>query len=234
MALVVSALGDRMKVLADAIVYFDFTKSDWSFLDYELPGVEKYLRFRDEDGRFTAISILSQIGSIVEAVPFPAWCDDEETRRTVRTALDTALRGCAKEMDVKFVTFMQTLRVAVTGKERGVDMYDALLILGQEGVLWRLMFALKEFIISPEYPALKESGGVFKVLAQLVTRKDHEMATAKKEVKATASAVKPSKAQATEEEIRTLAYYKWEAAGRPPGDGSQFWSEAEKELNGKK
>jgi hypothetical protein len=47
-------------------------------------------------------------------------------------------------------------------------------------------------------------------------------------------AMPPPGKQASEEEIRTLAYDKWEAAGRPPGDGEQFWLEAEKELHGKK
>ena len=32
------------------------------------------------------------------------------------------------------------------------------------------------------------------------------------------------------EEIRDRAYRLWEAAGKPPGDGAQFWFEAEKEL----
>jgi hypothetical protein len=36
--------------------------------------------------------------------------------------------------------------------------------------------------------------------------------------------------QASEEEIRLCAYRKWESAGRPPGDGVQFWLEAEAEL----
>lgn len=30
--------------------------------------------------------------------------------------------------------------------------------------------------------------------------------------------------------IRELAYYKWEAAGFPPGDGFDFWLEAERET----
>jgi hypothetical protein len=34
----------------------------------------------------------------------------------------------------------------------------------------------------------------------------------------------------SEEEIRLCAYRKWEATGRPAGDGVQFWLEAEKEL----
>ena len=39
----------------------------------------------------------------------------------------------------------------------------------------------------------------------------------------------------SDEDIRTCAYHKWEAAGRPGGDGVQFWLEAEQELlEGKK
>ena len=33
-----------------------------------------------------------------------------------------------------------------------------------------------------------------------------------------------------EQTIRVRAYERWEAAGRPEGDGVQFWLEAEKEL----
>jgi anti-anti-sigma factor len=32
-------------------------------------------------------------------------------------------------------------------------------------------------------------------------------------------------------ELRRRAYFKWEAAGKPPGDGMQFWLQAEKELH---
>jgi hypothetical protein len=34
----------------------------------------------------------------------------------------------------------------------------------------------------------------------------------------------------TEEAIRLGAYYRWDAAGRPGGDGTRFWLEAEREL----
>ena len=37
---------------------------------------------------------------------------------------------------------------------------------------------------------------------------------------------------ATPDEIRRLAYLKWETAGRPEGDGFHFWVEAERELTG--
>jgi hypothetical protein len=38
------------------------------------------------------------------------------------------------------------------------------------------------------------------------------------------------KAVCCEEDIRLCAYCKWEAAGKPGGDGVNFWLEAEKEL----
>jgi len=34
----------------------------------------------------------------------------------------------------------------------------------------------------------------------------------------------------SEEELRRLAYQKWQAAGKPSSDGMQFWLEAEREL----
>jgi hypothetical protein len=43
-------------------------------------------------------------------------------------------------------------------------------------------------------------------------------------------AAAPSNGQMDEQTIRLRAYEKWEAAGRPGGDGVQFWLEAEKEL----
>ena len=36
----------------------------------------------------------------------------------------------------------------------------------------------------------------------------------------------------THDEIRELAYRKWEAAGWPAGDGVEFWLAAERELAG--
>ena len=35
----------------------------------------------------------------------------------------------------------------------------------------------------------------------------------------------------SEEAIRLCAYQKWEAAGKPGGDGLQFWLEAERQLS---
>jgi hypothetical protein len=42
----------------------------------------------------------------------------------------------------------------------------------------------------------------------------------------------PSKAvRPSDEEVRLAAYLKWVAANCPPGDGVEFWLEAERELN---
>jgi len=48
---------------------------------------------------------------------------------------------------------------------------------------------------------------------------------------AVASSNKARNAQlASAEDIWLCAYQKWEAAGKPTGDGVQFWLEAEQEL----
>ena len=36
----------------------------------------------------------------------------------------------------------------------------------------------------------------------------------------------------SEEDVRVRAYHLWEAAGRPDGDGVEFWVRAEQELMG--
>jgi hypothetical protein len=51
----------------------------------------------------------------------------------------------------------------------------------------------------------------------------------------TTTAKKPKKLKTedllnAEVQIRELAYYKWEQAGCPEGDGLSFWIEAEKEV----
>jgi len=58
-------------------------------------------------------------------------------------------------------------------------------------------------------------------------RSKAKMLVAAGEAQATVS---PQPAVPTPDEIRQLAYAKWEAAGKPCGDGSDFWLQAEKEL----
>jgi hypothetical protein len=40
----------------------------------------------------------------------------------------------------------------------------------------------------------------------------------------------PARALVSEQQIRVAAYMRWEAAGKPEGDGTHFWLEAEREL----
>jgi len=40
----------------------------------------------------------------------------------------------------------------------------------------------------------------------------------------------PTQTAIADEDIRRCPYQKWEAAGKPAGDGVQFWLEAEREL----
>lgn len=41
----------------------------------------------------------------------------------------------------------------------------------------------------------------------------------------------PNGQPVSEEAIRTYAYRKWETAGKPCGDGVNFWLDAERELS---
>jgi len=218
-----------MKVLSDVLAYAEFAKEDdWTFRDYDQAAVVKYLRQFPID-----LDILVLVGTIVEEVPFPAWCDDDDDRVRVKSTLDVRFRQAAAESGVKFVIFMQTLRVAVTGREHGMDMYDALLLLGQERVLHRLLFAIEEFIISPNWQAGDRMGvgSVFRLLTKAINAwKGKNVMARANQNDATASAPQGTQGQNMEAQIRELAYYKWEEAGRPPGDGRQFWEEAEREI----
>jgi hypothetical protein len=51
-----------------------------------------------------------------------------------------------------------------------------------------------------------------------------------KEATASDNGVPTSHGKPVAEEVRLRAYLKWEAAGRPIGDGIGFWVDAEREL----
>jgi hypothetical protein len=44
------------------------------------------------------------------------------------------------------------------------------------------------------------------------------------------SAAPPADPPPSADEIRLHAYLRWEASGKPPGDGVKFWLEAEQDL----
>jgi hypothetical protein len=47
---------------------------------------------------------------------------------------------------------------------------------------------------------------------------------------ARASVARPDGKAVGEDQVQLRAYLKWEAAGKPAGDGTIFWLEAEREL----
>jgi hypothetical protein len=225
--LLVEALGDRIKVFSDVVGMGAFLFKE---PPYDFQAVEEYIR------QPRGLEILCAAGRIVQEIPFPPWCDIKEVISETKTKLDSQFRAIAKAMGVKFVDFMQTLRVATTGQKTGMDMYTALLLLGQEKTLERLQFTIWEFILCPEsepFRAIRSAGtDVFKKILD-IRKGQQDMAKGKNQpgTVATAAPVIPS---VPHEEIEKLAYSKWEKAGYPPGDGQNFWLEAEQELKNKK
>ena len=55
-------------------------------------------------------------------------------------------------------------------------------------------------------------------------------AVATKNGRAVSYATEPQRVPVPEDAIRLCAYLKWEAAGKPPGDGTDFWLQARQEL----
>jgi hypothetical protein len=55
-------------------------------------------------------------------------------------------------------------------------------------------------------------------------------ATPQSEPKAATAPAPEGEAQQCDEKIRLRAYQKWETAGKPQGNGVQFWLDAEQEL----
>jgi hypothetical protein len=74
--------------------------------------------------------------------------------------------------------------------------------------------------------------------AKTATTANRTLATPTTTTRVPASSVlaepSPDGQPASQEAIRLCAFKKWEAAGRPDGDGANFWLEAERELSNAK
>ena len=74
---------------------------------------------------------------------------------------------------------------------------------------------------------------MWKKAAAILTRPASAKPTTK--LKSAATSGQGNKAQTArttfEEAIRLRAHQKWESAGKPDGDGLQFWLEAEREIS---
>jgi len=85
--------------------------------------------------------------------------------------------------------------------------------------------------------ANKKAGFSFASVMRVLKGKKDILLPSGHEFKAKNLIVAPIRDESTnieslKQEVRDLAYKMWEDAGRPEGDGSNFWTEAEKELFG--
>ncbi len=121
---VVSACGDRIKVFSDILTYAPpFFRTN---PDYDPKAVEKRLR------RAGAVDILAAFADVLRtAEPFDA--------PTLERALQEfcAARGC------KPAELVHPVRVATTGVEVGIGLFETLAILGREEVQRRIHSAMK-------------------------------------------------------------------------------------------
>ncbi len=120
---VVVACGDRLKLFSDILPYgAPFFRRD---PEYDPKAVEKRLR------KPGAADILRDYGAALRSVePFEV------------ASLEAALRSLCEQRGIKFADGVHPVRVATTGSEVGVSLFDALAILGRDEVLRRFELAL--------------------------------------------------------------------------------------------
>jgi glutamyl-tRNA synthetase len=120
---IVEATGDRLRVYSDILLHAPpFLKRD---PDYDPKAVEKKLK---KDG---AVEVLTGFKSVLaDAQPYEP------------PALEQQLNAYCEERGVKKNVLVHALRVAVTGTEVGLGLYETLVILGREETLRRIDLAL--------------------------------------------------------------------------------------------
>lgn len=74
-----------------------------------------------------------------------------------------------------------------------------------------------------------QPGAYFRLALNMVAC-DELYSSQRKEEEMSKKGVPQASEPQLDEIIRTSAYYKWDQTGRPPGDGLQFWLEAEKDY----
>jgi glutamyl-tRNA synthetase len=121
---VVAASGERIKLFSDVLTYGGtFFRSEPA---YDAKSVEKRLK------KPGAADLLREFRSRLEsAEPFDA------------PTLDKALHDFCAERGLKVGELVHPLRVATTGVEVGIGLFDALAILGREETLRRIDLGLK-------------------------------------------------------------------------------------------
>jgi glutamyl-tRNA synthetase len=124
---VIAASGERIKLFSDVLTYgAPFFRTD---PEYNPKAVEKRLK------KASAADLLRDFRPRLEtAEPFDA------------PTLDKALHDFCTEKGLKVGDLVHPLRVATTGVEVGIGLFDALAILGREETLRRVEMGLKLFV----------------------------------------------------------------------------------------
>ncbi len=126
LARIVEAIGDRLKVAGDILLYADFFFTDK--ITYDPQAAEKNLR------KPGATALLAKFKNRLAAVqPFEV------------EPLEQALQQFIADEGIKVGDIIHALRVAVTGKAVGPGLYDCLALLGRETSLRRIERTLGEF-----------------------------------------------------------------------------------------
>ncbi len=125
---IVEAVGERLSTLQDIVPQTRFFFTD-SF-EYDPKAVKKWWGSSDEKKQ-KSLEMLTGLLQILQGI------DDFDVE-----TIETAIWQYTDENDIKRVTAMQTLRIALTGTSFGPSLFDIIVLLGQEEVLARVQRAM--------------------------------------------------------------------------------------------
>ena len=119
------AMGERLKVYSDVLEFDEFLVDD-DQLVYDEKAVNKRLRKDGVSGWLSAFR-----GELAGVETFEAG------------VLEELMKGWVERKELKLGQIIHAVRVAVTGKQAGIGMFEALELLGRESVLARIDRALE-------------------------------------------------------------------------------------------
>ncbi len=124
---VVTAAGDRIRIFSDILDFDEFFVAD-ADIAFDEKAFKKRILKPDN-----AVELLTVFRDDL------AGCDDFTAQGT-----DTLLHQFVEQRELNIGQIIHGLRVAVTGKAKGVGMFDAMELIGKEGCLARIDRALQQ------------------------------------------------------------------------------------------
>ncbi len=121
----VDAVGDRLKVAGDILDFDEFFATD-ADLDFDQKAFDK--RIRNKEGAAELLKEFRQQLAAVEVFDV--------------ANLDRVMHEFVDAKEIKIGEIIHAIRVAVSGKAKGIGMFDCLAILGRESCLARIDRAL--------------------------------------------------------------------------------------------